>query len=256
MNADNSTTRFSDRVDRYVKYRPGYPEEIYTYLQNEAGLKPGAEIADLGSGTGLLSKLFLAERHTVYGIEPNAEMRAAGEKILKGEEKFISLDGQAEKIPLSNQSVDFVIAGQAFHWFDPRISKIEVKRILRPGGQVALIWNAWERKLSPFLEGYEELLIKFGTDYNKVSRNTNSETSIRDFFGSSQPRYAEFSNYQHFDFDGLQGRLLSSSYAPLEDHPNYEAMIAQLLSLYDHHAQDGKVRFDYRTMIYHAEMGE
>ena len=256
MNAVNSTTRFSDRVDRYIKYRPGYPDEIYAYLQTEAGLKPGAEIADLGSGTGLLSKLFLANRHTVYGIEPNADMRAAGEKFLKGEEKFISLNGQAEKIPLSKQSVDFVIAGQAFHWFDPHKSKIEVKRILRPGGQVALIWNSWEGKLSPFLEGYEELLINFGTDYNKVNRNTNSENSILDFFGSSQTRYAEFSNVQHFDFDGLQGRLLSSSYAPLEDHPNYRAMIDKLLSLYEHHVQDGKVRFDYRTTVYHAEMGE
>jgi len=190
MPANNPTTRFSDRVENYLKYRPAYPVEIYAYLQAEASLGNNDEIADLGSGTGLLSELFLSKGHKVFGIEPNINMRAAGEHILAGEKKFVSLDGRAEKVPLPDQSFDFVIVGQAFHWFDLHKSKKEVKRILRPDGEVALVWNEWDRKLSPFLEGYEDLLIKFGTDFAKVRRSTNNDAHIREFFEPLQPRFA------------------------------------------------------------------
>jgi SAM-dependent methyltransferase len=250
----NPTNRFSDRVENYVKFRPAYPEEIYAYLRAEAGLGIDDTIMDLGSGTGLLSKHFLKHGHKVFGVEPNSDMRKAGEHILASKKKFVSLDGRAEGIPLPDQSIDYVVAGQAFHWFEPLDSRIEVKRVLVPDGEVALIWNEWDRKLSPFLEEYEALLLKFGTDFEKVRRSSNSEVSIRKFFNPIQPQFAQFPNRQDFDFEALRGRLLSSSYAPLEDHPDFKAMIDSLQGIFARHNKEGLVRFDYRTTIYHAKM--
>lgn len=251
------TTRFSDRVANYVKYRPDYPARIYAYLLEEAALKPGAVIADLGSGTGLLSKLFLSREHRVYAIEPNAEMRRAGEELLANEENFVSLEGRTEKIPLPDDSVDFVTAGQAFHWFDAAQSRQEVARILRPTGQAALIWNNWSGKLSPFLKGYEELLRKFGTDFKKVSRQSSrAEENLRTFFAPGEAAVVHFPHEQLFDFEGLRGRLLSSSYAPLEGHPKHTALLEGIKELFEEHARKGKVQFDYQTSIYHAEMGK
>jgi SAM-dependent methyltransferase len=253
---DKPTTRFSSRVDRYVKYRPSYPREIYRYLISSAGLLPSAEIADLGSGTGILSKLFLDQGHKVFGIEPNDEMRQAGEEQLASERHFESLKGRAEDIPLDAGSVDFVTAGQAFHWFDPQETRAEAKRVLRPGGQVALIWNEWNRTLSPLLAGYEDLLIKFGSDYKEVSRKVGYQESLQAFFESNEPTVAFFSNYQLFDFPGLRGRLLSSSYVPLEGHADFDLMLQGLQRLFDQNQEAGQVKFDYRTSVYHAELDD
>ena len=149
------TKRFSDRVEKYQKHRPGYPPELYDYLRAEAGLRSTDQVADLGSGTGLSSKLFLERGHRTFAIEPNAEMRSAAEALFHDQPNFVSLDGRAEDIPLANASVDFVTAGQAFHWFEPRATRREMNRVLRPGGQVALIWNSRESKASQFQSAYE-----------------------------------------------------------------------------------------------------
>lgn len=256
MQDSQPTTRFSDRVTNFVKYRPGYPSRIYPYLLAEAGLRPGAEIADLGSGTGLLSKLFLSQGHKIYAVEPNAEMRSAGEELLANKENFVSLEGRAEEIPLPDRSVDFVTAGQSFHWFDAQQSKLEVARILRPPGQAALIWNNWDGKLSPFLKGYEELLRKCGTDFKQVSRQSSqAEKNLRAFFAPREATVAHFPHQQLFDFEGLRGRLLSSSYAPLKGYPKHAALLKGIKELFKEHACNDKVRFDYQTSIYHAKMG-
>lgn len=255
MEFKDPATRFSDRVDAYVKYRPGYPPEVYDYLQEKGGLVSGAEIADLGSGTGLLSKLFLRHNHRVYGVEPNAEMRSAGERLLADEREFRSFDGRAEAIPLGDASVDYVVAGQAFHWFEPKKTREEVRRILRANGQAALIWNEWNGGAGLFMQGYEKLLNTFGTDFKIVSRQSKqAEKNLRIFFLPHKPRMARFRNQQVFDLQGLRGRLLSSSYAPLEGHPQHAPMLAELEKLFEQHQENGRVRFDYLTSVYHGRM--
>src|SRR6266446_9260655 len=109
------TERFSNRVENYIRYRPGYPKEIIELLKAECGLFPQSVVADAGSGTGLLAKLFLENGNLVFGIEPNREMRAAGERLLQAYPRFTSIAGTAEATTLPGQSVDFVTAGQAFH---------------------------------------------------------------------------------------------------------------------------------------------
>ncbi|HEU5014136.1 MAG TPA: class I SAM-dependent methyltransferase, partial [Roseiflexaceae bacterium] len=210
----DSTQRFSSRVENYVKYRPSYPQEIIAALQQACGLTSDSIVADVGSGTGIFAELLLRNGNTVYGIEPNQAMRAAGEQLLQHFPRFHSVNGTAEATTLPAQSVDFITAGQAFHWFDPDRARREFARILRPGGWVALIWNERRSDSTPFLRDYEQLLRTYGTDY-EASKHTNFDAElIRAFFAPNPMFMQTFENQQRFDYDGLRGRLLSSSYTP------------------------------------------
>ena len=245
----NSTSRFSSRVDNYVRYRPGYPAEIVQRLHERCGLTPRSAVADVGSGTGTLSELFLRNGNTVFGVEPNREMRDAGVRLLRSYAGFTSVHGSAEATTLADCSVDIVSAGQAFHWFDREQSRTEFRRILKRDGWVVLVWNERRETTTQFARAYEQLLRTFGTDYTVVNHRNIDVDSLREFFArdfgmESMP------SAQHFDFDGLQGRLLSSSYAPEEGHPGYAPMIAELRRIFERHAVQNMITIDYDTNVY------
>lgn len=245
----NSTERFSDRVQNYLRYRPHYPAELIPFLTTHCALTPYSAIADIGSGTGFLSELFLHNGNKVFGVEPNAEMRAAAERYLAEFPSFVSVDGTAEATKLPGAVADFVTAAQAFHWFDRAKARVEFNRILKPKGHVLLLWN--DRTMdTPFLRGYENLLVEYGIDYQQVSHRNIDADAIAKFFGTPQFLAHEFSYEQSLDYDALEGRLLSSSYMPLPDHPRYEAMIHALQRLFATYARAGKVTFHYRTLLY------
>jgi SAM-dependent methyltransferase len=253
MKAQNALTHFSDRVDDYVKYRPGYPAAIIQTLQRRCGLTASASIADIGSGPGNFARLLLNNGNQVYAVEPNAEMRGAGLQLLGEFENYHSIDGKAEETGLPDSSMDFVTAAQAFHWFDWPRAKSEFRRILRHGGWAVLIWNERITDSTQFLRGYEALLLKYGSDYKEV-RHEISYKNIGDFFAEKQQE-ASFQNRQVFDFDGLRGRLLSSSYAPDADSPRREPMLRELRKLFDTHNQNGRVSFDYEVRLYFGQLG-
>jgi SAM-dependent methyltransferase len=247
----NPTGRFSNRVQDYVKYRPSYPAALVEHLRNTGALRAGSIVADVGSGTGLLTELFLKAGNQVIGVEPNAEMRAAGEEFLRAYPNFQSTSGQAEQTGLPPASVDLVAAGQAFHWFDRDRTKAEFRRILRPGGHVALIWNERVVERSPFLQAYEDLLHRYSEDYKDVDhRRRITDDVINAFFAPQPATFAMFPNNQVFDLAGLKGRLLSSSYAPPPGHPNHAPMLADLDQLFAAAQQNGKVDFEYETKLY------
>jgi SAM-dependent methyltransferase len=250
----DSKERFSNRVENYVRYRPGYPKEVLQALREECGLTPNSVLVDIGSGTGLLTKLFLENENSVYGVEPNARMREAGEEYLKTFPRFRSVDGTAESTTLASRSVDFVVAGQAFHWFDAQRARAEFARILKPNGWVAIVWNNREKDASPFLRDYESLLRTYGTDYEQVVQKYPENDPLEKFFGKGVARGRSFPNRQEFDFSGLRGRLLSSSYAPPDGHPNHEPMLAELLRIFEQHACEGHVVFEYTTKLYFGHL--
>ena len=247
------TKRFSTRVDNYVKYRPGYPRGIIDLLSSECGLTPAATVADVGSGTGILSELFLENGNRVYGVEPNQGMRQAAERLLKHYHGFNSIEGKAEGTTLAAHSVEFITAGQAFHWFDQEKAHEEFIRILKPGGWTALIWN--ERRLgsSQFLAALEELLVKFGINYGQV-RHENVYGDIAAFFGANGFKSSTFDNFQQLDHEGLKGRVLSASYTPEPGHPNFAPMLEQLLAIFSMHAKGGKVTIEYDTKIFYGRL--
>lgn len=256
MPAENATTRFSNRVQDYIRYRPGYPRAVIDCLRDEFGLRPDHVIADIGSGTGISVGLFLDNENHVIAVEPNADMRAAAEVAYGGNDRFKSINAQAEATTLADASVDWIVAAQAFHWFDVEKCRVEFRRILKRGGQAALLWND-RRDDSAFLKGYDALLKEFAIDYEAIDhRHAESDGRIERLFAPGAPMRRVFPNHQDFDFDGLRGRVLSSSYMPSADHPRYGAMIEALQRLYDTHQRDDSVRFAYDTKLFLGPLGD
>ncbi len=245
----NSLTRFSNRVENYVKCRPHYPNEIINFLQIECGLSSTAIIADIGSGTGISSELFLINGNKVYGVEPNKEMRQAGEKTFSDNPNFISVDAKAEATTLQSESVEFIVSGQAFHWFHKVACKNEFKRILKPDGYVILMWNLRDRK-SSFMDQYENILIKYGKDYEKLYQDDVDETEIKNFFYPAVMNKIKFPHFQDLNYEALEGRLLSSSYIPLNDSPFYNDMIMALKNIFAKNNINKKVKMEYETVMY------
>jgi SAM-dependent methyltransferase len=253
MPASNATSRFSDRVENYIRYRPGYPPQVLETLRKECGLTPAHVIADVASGTGIWTRTLLENGNPVYGVEPNLDMRQASERLLAGFPRFISVDGRAEATTLDNASVDFVTAAQAAHWFDREQAQQELSRILKPDGWLVLLWNEREVDTTPFLREYEELLLTYGTDYADV-RHERTTDSVNEFFDPAPYQERVFPMRQEFDYEGLEGRLLSSSYAPGPGHPKHEPMLRELRRIFDERAIDGRVAFDYKTRVYFGRL--
>ena len=248
----SSSDRFLGRVEAYAKYRPSYPSAAIDLLEARCGLKPGADAVDLGSGTGILSALLLQRGARVFAIEPNREMRCFSDLALSGE--FHTESGTAENTHMPDGFFDLLVAGQSFHWFDPQKTRAEALRILKPGAWAALIWNERPKGAVPFLEDYEALLRRYAPEYDTISRMRAQEDGIRQFFGQA-PELATFANEQVFDFDGLVGRVMSSSYAPMADRPEHAPLMAGLREVFDRHQQEGKVLFPYRTLVYFGQPG-
>jgi SAM-dependent methyltransferase len=246
-------TRFSNRADNYAKYRPTYPSAVIDILKSDCGLTETSVIADVGSGTGILSEMFLKNGNTVFGVEPNTAMRISAERRLKGFENFVSVDATAEATTLEPASVNFITAAQAFHWFVRENAKREFARILKPGGWVVLIWNERRLDSTPFLRHYENLLLRYGTDYEKV-RHENVAREIAQFFAPETFQLKNLENAQHFDFEALKGRLLSSSYTPEPGHPTFQPMLAELEKIFELHRSAGLVTFEYETKVYYGHL--
>jgi SAM-dependent methyltransferase len=246
--------RFSDRVEDYIKYRPRYQREVQEALQKACELNPSHVIADVGCGTGFSAELFLQNGNRVIGIEPNREMREAGNVYLSAYPKFEMRDGSAENTGLESRSIDFVLAGQAFHWFPFAETRAEFARILKPNGWVVLIWHDRSTDATPFLQAYENLLHRHAVDYKDVVHRAVANPEVMGkFFAPQTVKLISLKAEQRFDFDGLRGRLLSSSYVPREGE-RAEAMLRELPALFSSYAEDGQVAFLYETKIYYGHL--
>ena len=252
MKKDN-TRRFSDRVADYVKYRPSYPVEIIEHLRQNFHLDNSDIIVDVGSGTGISAEIFLKEGFTVIAVEPNKEMREEGERTLRGYSGYSSVAGTAEATTLPDHTADFIIAAQAFHWFDKRTSRDSFKKLLRKDGIVVLIWN--ERLTnSPFEKEYDQLIIKHAIDYTRVNHRNIERKDIDAFYAPEKCQLHTFGNFQSFDYNGLKGRLLSSSYMPLNSESGFNEMLQDLSDLFDKYKENNMVTIHYSTLVYAGKL--
>jgi ubiquinone/menaquinone biosynthesis C-methylase UbiE len=254
MPRNDSTQRFSPRVENYLRYRPGYPVEIVDLLRQECGLTADSAVADIAFGTGLFTRLLLDSGNRVFGVEPNENMRRAGEEFLLAYPGFTSVAGTAEATTLPDHSLDIVTAAQAAHWFDGEKARAEFQRILKPGGWLALVWNERRPDGNGFAREYEDLVIRYGTDYLEV-RHHGAKRAVEKLFASSSCHIREFETQQKFDYPALQGRLLSSSYAPLAGNPQHGSMLAGLRRTFDAHQVHGQVSLDYDTLVFFGQLG-
>ena len=244
----NSVSRFDGRVEFYAKYRPGYPEQIISLLEKKIGFDVSKDVADIGSGTGILSRLFLNNGNLVFGIEPNDEMRKAAEEKLERFLNFICLKGTAEKTMLADKCVDIVTAGQAFHWFDSKKAKSEFKRILRPGGYVVIIWN--ERKnVSMFMKAYNKLLKTLSKEWEEAEENIADKDFLKSFFGHEDYHSQSLPNFQNLDLYGLKGRVLSASYVPMQG-PGHKEIMNGVKDIFDKFNNGGQVKLEYSTRVF------
>jgi ubiquinone/menaquinone biosynthesis C-methylase UbiE len=241
------TKRFSDRAENYAKYRPGYPDEMLKYFRTL--LAPPATVADIGSGTGILTRLLLNGGYELYAVEPNEAMRREAERALSGHPAFRSVCGTAEATNLADQSVDFIACAQAFHWFDRVKTRSEFCRILKVDSIAAIIWN--ERlEDTPVNREYDNLLQAMAPDYQNVSHRQIGPEEIRAFFAPGEVQLRTFPNQQILDREGFLGRLLSSSYVPNLGQPGHLEIVEAAGRIFDAHNVGGKIVFDYETKVY------
>ncbi|MEE7546742.1 class I SAM-dependent methyltransferase [Xanthomonas sp. Kuri4-1] len=250
MSTSSSKQRFSDRVADYVRYRPDYPRDLLAWVDRDLGVGTDVAVADIGAGTGISTRLFLEAGYAVTAVEPNPAMRAAAEQWLRDYPRFRSRDGSAEATGLADASVGLVMAAQAFHWFDVEAVRREWRRILAPGGLALVYWNSRLLDSTPFMRGYEQLLLDYGTDYTAVAERYQDDATMRHWFGDGFRGLAHFPNVQRLDLDALRGRLLSSSYTPLAGDPRHAPMLEALAALFEANARDGHVDFEYQTRAF------
>jgi SAM-dependent methyltransferase len=244
----NPTGRFTVRADYYSKYRPSYPAGIIGILEKEIGFKAKHVVADLGSGTGLLSKIFLENGNRVFGIEPNEKMRLHAEENLAAFRNFVSVNGEAERTTLPRGSVDLVTVGQALHWFDPIGCVKEISRISKPNGHLCIAYNE-KRRGSNFMRAFQDVTDR-NEDHLKNVPNIDARYASR-FFDDGKFSKVVLKNEQRLDREGLLGRLLSASYMPI---PGERARIRKLERdvrwLFDTYQSEGTVRLLYETRLF------
>lgn len=242
---------FTGRADAYRRSRPGYPVEVIDLLAREAGWTPASVVADIGSGTGISSAFFVERGNTVHGVEPNADMRQAAEAWLAGEPGWRSVAGTAEHTTLGDASVDLIVCATSFHWFDRAAAHAEFRRILRRGGHVVLMWNVRRATGSACMHEYEAALHRFEPDYAaRTAADTDIGDRIRAFYAPCACAQRTFDNPQALDLEGLRGRFMSASYAPLPGDAAYGPAMQALEGLFARFAVDGRVTFLYDTFLY------
>lgn len=232
----------------YVRCRPSYPPELLEWLRDTIGFAPSWRVADVGSGTGIFTRLLIEHGSAVHAVEPNDAMRLEAEAALSGRANFVSVRGSAEATTLPDHAFDLVTAAQAFHWFDPPITRREFQRILKPGGWTLIAFNSRRADASPFMQAYEQFLRTRAVDYTSVDHRRVDAARLRAFLGDYSEWRFHFSIFH--DLDGVLGLSSSSSYTPAPDHPDHDAFYTALRDLFAAHEVDGRVEFLYETEAY------
>ncbi|MCX6158877.1 MAG: class I SAM-dependent methyltransferase [Ignavibacteriae bacterium] len=244
----DNVANFTGRVEEYAKCRPGYPEQIISLLENKIGFDQSKDIADIGCGTGKLSRVFLNNGNLVFGVEPNEEMRKMAETLLNKFINFISVEGTAETTMLATNSVDVITVGQAFHWFDLKKAKKEFKRILRKDGCVVIVWNERNNN-TQVMKAVNRILLSLNQEHEEAEKNLVDKNLLSAFFGVDKVGKSTFPNYQMLDLAGLKGRIHSISYVPDSGSENKRVM-NEVKDVFEKFNNGGQVKIEYTTRVF------
>jgi SAM-dependent methyltransferase len=201
------STRGFAGAEVYERGRPGYPTAAIERIVSRLDLRPGRTVLDLAAGTGKLTRLLVPSKANVIAVEPVREMRAELERRVRG---VVVLAGTAERMPLTDRYVDAVTVGQAFHWFKQDEALREINRVLRPGGGLALIWNARDER-DPVQAALSEVIDPLeGETPRRRNRDWRSLLPESGLFERCER--ALFEHVQYVDEQGLVDRVVSMSF--------------------------------------------
>lgn len=239
--------RFEQRARDYAASRPDYPAKLVDVLLQRLRLPLGARVVDIGSGTGIFSRLLLDRGLHVAAVEPGADMRKTAETELGEHLRFTSVNGTAQATGLATGSVAAIFCAQAFHWFNEEATLLEWRRILQLGGSTALIWN-YHDETDPFVAAYLEVVRALGTDADKTMASAWNTHRDNVLFRDRAAEVVSFPHAQQLDFDGLLRRVSSTSYLPKHGDPQWGPMQERLRAVFDQHQAAGVVTLAYRTI--------
>lgn len=247
-NADTKDL-FTGKMDDYSRYRPGYPQGIIQLLEKHASLTKDSVVADIGSGTGILSALFLHYGNMVFSVEPNRDMTARARRDLSGFPGFHPVDGTAENTGIEDGLIDIIVAGQSFHWFNREKAATEFRRILKPGGNIALIWNDRIPESTGMNADYERICKAFSPRYHGSGSSSVGEPAISEFFNGNYSIFI-LENAQSLDLEGIKGRYFSASYAIGKGDPDYDRLNHAFEDAFEKNRVGNTVQLRYETRIY------
>jgi ubiquinone/menaquinone biosynthesis C-methylase UbiE len=243
----DSVARFTVTVGDYVKYRPGYPIELFRYLASQ--FSNNVDVAELGAGTGIFTRQLanVGFVRKIYAVEPNDNMRSAAEKERNfGEQRIVYRKGTAENTGLPSHSVDGVLGAQCFHWFDLGLTLAEINRIAKPGSNCYAIWN--DRVNHDFNNDLERVLFAFSKPYPSLKRPDGTILDLKRLIPSGEE--ITFESNQEMDLRGLIGRMASTSYVAhgVADKISFNNELAKIFEKYQ---KGGKVIMEYKTRVFH-----
>ena len=250
LNMLEPTRHFSKKAENYMKYRWRYPKEVLDYLKSSVGLQKSWNIADIGYGTGILTKILLDNGNNVIGVEPNDDMRNAGEEYLKDYSNFVSMNAKAEESKIKDNSLELITVAQAIHWFNPEKTKIEFNRILKDNGIIFIIFNRRSKERSDFIIDYDNINKKYNKDFKYTNNNPSNGNLIINYLLDDKIHYHSIDNKISEGFESFKGGFLSASFIPDETSENYTEMINELKDIFDKHKNNDKITFEYSTEIY------
>lgn len=249
--AMHSKERFTNRAADYDQWRPRYPARAVDFIVRALDLRVGSALADLGAGTGIFSRLLADAGFAVAVVEPNEDMMARARDAMGAYPETRFFLAPAEATEIASGSVDAAVAAQSFHWFDLAAVREELIRIVKPPHPFAGIWNVRRTDSTPFLHAYHDFLLRWGTDYEEIhQRQENAGDSVRNLFADQKVVTESFDNVQEFDYQGLEGRLLSCSFVPRRNDPNFDPMLEDLRRLFAEYATENRVAFEYDCRVY------
>lgn len=242
--------KFSGKANVYAKFRPKYPEEFLEYLAADCGLHPDIDVADIGSGTGILTRQLLAHKARVFAVEPNCDMRKAAEAELSACSGFFSVNALAEHTGLHDKSIDLITVAQAFHWFDPGQFQLECRRILKPDGKVVLVWNSRDEE-SPIVKDLGIVCRKFCPEYKGFSGGMqNSSEIFGQFFRDGTYEHRSFRNDLANGKEGFLGGTMSASYSLTKKDPEYQAYVDAILLIFEKYSCEDRMVIPNLTHSY------
>ncbi len=246
----------SERIENYLRYQPGYPKKLLNFLYEEVGFLRESVIADIGSGTGILTRLLLERGSRVVAIESDHQMRDIAERLLNDEfQRFVSLNATAENTTLSDESVNYIVCAHSLNSLNIDKCRDEFFRIIKPSGAVVFLYNRLDQE-EGFLKEHQSLLNQYRVYPEKNFSRELSENEIFRFYASATYNHFSFPNRQSLDFEGARAILLSDSSLPEQGEDGYNDMLEELYNIFERYNQNRKVFINYTTEAYIGVLGK